>query len=74
MKTQEMSDFYKRKLLELGWAGELSPAELSYIRVEPRQLSSLRRCWGSVPRQEDSQTDVSEMSLEIVRKALASKF
>ena len=42
-------DFYKRKLLEPGWAGELDYVELAYIKSELRQSSSLKRRWGFKP-------------------------
>lgn len=41
--------FYKTKLLELGWAGELDQCELEYIRSELRQSAQLRRRWGFRP-------------------------
>ena len=42
-------DFYKRKLLEPGWAGELSPDEFAYIKSQLRQSPSLKRRWGFRP-------------------------
>jgi hypothetical protein len=41
--------FYRRKLLEPGWAGELSPDELAYIKSQLRQSPSLKRRWGFKP-------------------------
>jgi hypothetical protein len=41
--------FCQEKLLEPGWAGELSPYELAYVRSQLRQSSSLRRRWGFRP-------------------------
>jgi len=41
--------FYKRKLLEPGWAGELKPYELAYIKAQLRQSPALRRRWGFRP-------------------------
>jgi len=41
--------FYKRRLLEPGWAGELSPDELAYIKSELRKSPTLRRKWGFRP-------------------------
>ena len=41
--------FYRKRLLEPGWAGELSPDELAYIKAELRQSASLRRRWGFRP-------------------------
>ena len=37
---------YKKKLLESGWAGDLTPAELAYIKSLLRQSPSLKRRWG----------------------------
>ena len=36
-------------LLEPGWAGELDPVELAYIKSQLRQSSLLRRRWGFRP-------------------------
>jgi len=41
--------FYKRKILEPGWAGELSPAELAYIKSQLKASPSLKRRWGFKP-------------------------
>jgi len=41
--------FYCKRLLEPGWAGELSPDELAYIKSELKQSASLRRRWGFRP-------------------------
>jgi len=45
----QLLDFYKRKLLEPGWAGELSPDELAYLKSQLRQSPSLKRRWGFKP-------------------------
>jgi hypothetical protein len=45
----QLPGFCQEKLLEPGWAGELSPDELAYVRSQLRQLSSLRRRWGFRP-------------------------
>ena len=45
----ELHDFYARKLLEPGWAGELDRTELAYIKSQLRRSSSLRRKWGFRP-------------------------
>ena len=45
----DLLSFYRKKLLELGWAGELDSVELAYIRSELRQSASLRRRWGFRP-------------------------
>jgi hypothetical protein len=42
-------DYYKQKLLEPGWAGELSPNEFMYIKSQLKQSPSLRRHWGFRP-------------------------
>jgi len=41
--------FYKRRLLEPGWAGELSSDELAHIKSELRKSPTLRRKWGFRP-------------------------
>ena len=41
--------FYKKKLLEPGWSGELNPDEFRYIRSQLWQSSSLKRRWGFKP-------------------------
>jgi len=41
--------FYEKKLLEPGWAGELSPDELAHIRSCLQQSLSLKRRWGFRP-------------------------
>lgn len=46
--TQLLS-FYHKKLLEPGWAGELSPDEFAYIKSQLRQSPSLRRRWSFRP-------------------------
>ena len=45
----ELLAFYKKNLLEPGWAGELDPDELAYIKSQLRQSPSLRRRWGFRP-------------------------
>ena len=45
----ELLAFYRKRLLEPGWAGELSPDELTYIKSELKQSASLRRRWGFRP-------------------------
>jgi len=39
-------EFYKKKLLEPGWAGGLRRYELEYIKSQLRQAPSLKRRWG----------------------------
>ena len=41
--------FYRKRLLEPGWAGELDSVELAYIKSEVRRSASLRRRWGFRP-------------------------
>jgi len=45
----ELLEFYKQKLLEPGWAGELDPDELAYLKSQLRRSPSLRRRWGFRP-------------------------
>jgi hypothetical protein len=45
----QLLEFYKQKLLEPGWAGELDPDELAYIKSQLRRSPSLRRRWGFRP-------------------------
>jgi len=45
----KLLDFYRRKLIEPGWAGELSPNEFAYVKCQLRQSPSLKRRWGSRP-------------------------
>ena len=40
---------YQKNLLEPGWAGELRPDELSYIRAQLSRSRSLKRKWGFKP-------------------------
>jgi len=48
-KDPSLLEHYERKLLEPGWAGELTPDELAYIKSQLRQSRSLRRRWGFRP-------------------------
>jgi len=45
----ELLEFYRKNLLEPGWAGELDPHELAFIKSKLRQSPSLRRRWGFRP-------------------------
>jgi hypothetical protein len=38
--------FYKEKLLEPGWAGELDDVELAYIKSRLKKSGWLRHRWG----------------------------
>jgi hypothetical protein len=37
------------RILEPGWAGELSPKEFKYVKSQLRQSPSLKRKWGFRP-------------------------
>ena len=45
----EFLEVHMENLLEPGWAGELDPVELAYIKSQLRQSSLLRRRWGFRP-------------------------
>lgn len=45
----ELLSFYRKKLLDPGWAGELSPDELAHIKSQLKQSASLKRRWGFRP-------------------------
>jgi hypothetical protein len=45
----ELPAFLKKKLLEPGWAGELTRDELAYIKSRLQQSPSLKRRWGFRP-------------------------
>ena len=45
----QLLKFYKKKLLEPGWAGQLKPYELAYIKSQLRQSPSLKRRWAFKP-------------------------
>ena len=45
----QLLEFYKIRLLEPGWAGELSPDELAYNKSKLRKSPTLRRKWGFRP-------------------------
>ena len=45
----ELLEFYGTNLLEPGWAGELAPYELIYIKSELKKSPRLRRRWGFRP-------------------------
>ena len=45
----ELLAFYKTNLIEPGWAGELVPFELAYIKSEIMKSPRLRRRWGFRP-------------------------
>jgi len=43
---EELSDWLKRKLLIPGWAGDLAPAELAFIKQALKKDRRLRAKWG----------------------------
>ena len=47
--SSEIQYPYDTRLLEPGYAGELSPDEYRYIKSELQQSASLRRKWGFRP-------------------------
>jgi len=47
--SSEIQYPYDTRLLEPGYAGELSPDEYEYIKSEVQQSASLRRKWGFRP-------------------------
>ena len=49
MDVTERPEFCKEKLLEPGWAGELSLDELAYVKSQLKQSPSLKRRWGFRP-------------------------
>lgn len=44
-KDPDLLQFYKKKLLIPGWAGELDHVELDYIKSQLRRSPSLKRQW-----------------------------
>ena len=48
-RDPQLLAFYRERLLEPGWAGDLRPDELAYVKSELRQSASLRRRWGFRP-------------------------
>ena len=75
-KHPELHDFYARKLLDPGWAGELTRAELACIKAQLRRSPSLRRQWGfrpSAKRLPDARIrDVAMIGVGVSRPVLAS--
>ena len=45
----ELLSFYRRKLPQPGWAGELDRDELDYIKSQLQYSPSLKRRWGFKP-------------------------
>jgi hypothetical protein len=68
----DLLSFYRKKLLEPGWAGELDAVELAYIKSELRRSASLRRRWGFRPSakrlSEDRVRAIARDSLSVNRK------
>ncbi|MFH1483111.1 MAG: hypothetical protein ABIG98_02480 [Chloroflexota bacterium] len=48
-RDPQLLAFYRKRLLEPGWVGNVSPDELAYIKTQLRQSASLRRRWGFRP-------------------------
>ena len=49
ISDNKLPEFYREKLIEPGWAGELIPDEFIYIKSQLRQSLSLKRRWGFRP-------------------------
>ena len=49
ISDNKLPEFYREKIIEPGWAGELIPDEFTYIKSQLRQSSSLKRRWGFRP-------------------------
>ena len=47
-KDKPLLKFYKRKLLEPGWAGELNIEEYDYIRAQLKEEPALKTKWGFI--------------------------
>ena len=63
----ELLEFYKTNLLEPGWAGELAPYELAYIKSQLMKSPRLRKRWGFRP----SAKRISEKRIrEVARNGL----
>jgi len=45
----KLPEFCRVKVVEPGWAGELSPDEFAYIKSQLKQSPSLKRRWGFRP-------------------------
>ena len=43
--ASQLLSFNRKKLLEPGWAGELSPEEFAHIKSQLQRSPSLRRRW-----------------------------
>jgi len=65
----EFLEFYKEKLLEPGWAGDLDHVELQYIKSRLRELATLRRRWGFRPSAKRfSDSRVRDVAMNGVRR------
>ena len=60
----EFLELYRENLLKPGWAGDLDPDELAFIKSKLRQSPSLRRRWGFRP----SAKRLSESHIRAVAK------
>ena len=45
----QLLDYYKKKLLVPGWAGQLDRVELAYVKSELMKSPCLKRRWGLKP-------------------------
>lgn len=63
----DLLEFSKTNLLEPGWAGELAPYELAYIKSQLMKSPRLRKRWGFRP----SAKRISEKRIrEVARNGL----
>jgi len=63
-------EFYRIKLLQPGWAGELLPDEFAYIKSRLQQSPSLKRRWGFRP----SAKRLSESRIQAVARNGLSRY
>jgi len=67
--------FYKTKLLEPGWAGELDRVEFAYVRSELQKSPTLRRRWGFRPSAKRlSEKRIREVARNGLQKRLRHEF
>ena len=76
MDVPECPEFCKEKLLEPGWAGELSPDELAYIKSQLKRSPSLKRRWGFRPSakrlSENHIRKVARDGLSVIKKPVSA--
>lgn len=72
----ELLKFYKKKLLQPGWAGGLTPVEFAYVKMCLRESPSLRRRWGFRPSakrlSENRIRDVARNGLSEVKRRVSA--